>query len=286
MFGYVRLDRMEAKGREYEYYRGVYCGLCRALGKCGGQCARLTLQYDITFLALVRLALEKHEVRFGKRRCVAHPFRKHTEAKKDDAIDFCAYASLILSYQKVLDDKKDERGTKRLLAGVAKPFFGGMSRRARKKFADLNCSICERLAALSDFEASGEKSIDKPAALFGEVMSYLLSYGLEGTAEKLGRVIGLNVGKWIYLADAVDDFEEDIKKRRYNPIAAVYGEEPDASVWKTMRFAMTEALVEAEKAFDLLTYSDEDMRGVVRNIIYVGMPTAADEILTEKEKIE
>ena len=53
MFGYIRLNKPECKIREYEYYRAVYCGLCRMLGKCTGQCSRLMLSYDMTFMALV-----------------------------------------------------------------------------------------------------------------------------------------------------------------------------------------------------------------------------------------
>ena len=59
MFGYIRPEKTECKLREYEYYRGVYCGLCRSLGKCTGQCSRMMLGYDFTFMALVRLALEE-----------------------------------------------------------------------------------------------------------------------------------------------------------------------------------------------------------------------------------
>ena len=287
MFGYVRLYKPEAKMREYEYYRGVYCGVCRALGRCGGQCARLTLQYDTAFLALVRLALEEHEVSFCQKRCIAHPFRAHTEAKRDGAIDFCAYASTLLTYHKILDDKKDERGAKRFAAGLASPVLRGNSRRARRLYPALDCGIRERLEALAAFEVSGERSIDKPALLFGEVMAFLLSFGLSGSAEKIASTIGRYVGKWVYLADAVDDFEEDVKRGRYNPIAAVYGQGPlPASVWETLGETMIASLMEAEKAFDLLEYSDEDMRGVVHNVLYVGMPNTAREILAKKEKTE
>lgn len=287
MFGYVRLYKPEAKMREYEYYKGVYCGVCRALGKCGGQCARLTLQYDTAFLALVRLALERHEVTFGKKRCIAHPFRTHTEAKKDGAIDFCAYASTLLTYYKMLDDKKDERGTKRLAVGLASPVLKGNCRRARRLYPKLDRGIHERLEVLAAFESSGERSIDKPALLFGEVMAFLLSFGLSGSAAAMASVIGRYIGKWVYLADAVDDFEEDVRWGRYNPIVSVYGNGPlPASVWDTLGEAMIASLVEAEKAFDLLEYSDEDMRGVVRNVLYVGMPNTAREILAKKERPE
>lgn len=287
MFGYVRLYKPEAKMREYEYYRGVYCGLCRALGRCGGQCARLTLQYDVAFLALVRLALEEHEVAFEKRRCIAHPLHAHTEAKRDDAIDFCAYASTLLTYHKILDDAADEQGGKRLAAGLLSPVFRGNSRRARRLYPELEAGICERLFSLAAFEASGERSIDKPALLFGEVMAFILSFGLSGSSARIASTIGRYIGKWVYLADAADDFEEDVQRGRYNPISLAYGRGPlSASVWETVKGAMIVSLMEAEKAFDLLEYSDEDMKGVIRNILYVGMPNVTDEILSRKERLQ
>ena len=59
MFGYIRTDTPELRVKENEYYKAVYCGLCRAQGKCTGQCSRMTLSYDMAFLALLRLAVNK-----------------------------------------------------------------------------------------------------------------------------------------------------------------------------------------------------------------------------------
>ena len=59
MYGYIKAYAPELKVREQEYYRAVYCGLCRTMGKCTGQCSRLTLSCDVTFLALLRLLLEE-----------------------------------------------------------------------------------------------------------------------------------------------------------------------------------------------------------------------------------
>lgn len=53
MFGYVRIYKPELKMAEYEHYQGIYCSLCRQLGKRYGPLARLTLSYDFTFLAMV-----------------------------------------------------------------------------------------------------------------------------------------------------------------------------------------------------------------------------------------
>ena len=46
MFGYIKPHSPELKVREDAYYRGVYCGLCRAMGRCTGCLSRFTLSYD------------------------------------------------------------------------------------------------------------------------------------------------------------------------------------------------------------------------------------------------
>ena len=48
MFGYVRPFKGEMLVKEYDAYKGVYCQLCRALGKYYGFPMRLTLSYDCT----------------------------------------------------------------------------------------------------------------------------------------------------------------------------------------------------------------------------------------------
>ena len=52
MFGYIAANKPELKIKEYNVYRSYYCGLCKALGKKGRQCARLSLSYDMAFVYL------------------------------------------------------------------------------------------------------------------------------------------------------------------------------------------------------------------------------------------
>ena len=48
MFGYVKTCTPQLRLCEWEAYRGIYCGLCRTLGRRFGPLARLTLSYDFT----------------------------------------------------------------------------------------------------------------------------------------------------------------------------------------------------------------------------------------------
>ena len=88
MFGYIRPKKSELLVREYEVYRGVYCGVCRELGDSYGLLSRLALSYDSTFYALLLLSLQSDGCPgFSRRHCVANPLKKCT---------FCTGAKLPL----------------------------------------------------------------------------------------------------------------------------------------------------------------------------------------------
>ena len=47
MFGYVKINKMDLTFREYEHYRGYYCGLCKYLKDNHGEISRVSLNYEI-----------------------------------------------------------------------------------------------------------------------------------------------------------------------------------------------------------------------------------------------
>lgn len=285
MYGYVRTHAPELKVRQQEYYRAVYCGLCRTMGKCTGQCSRMTLSYDFTFFALVRMALTGERIEVKPRRCLAHPTRKRPMAEPNDDLALCACTSAILAYHKIRDDLHDERGMKRTAATVAAPFVGSIRRRAMKRgYTDADRRVDVAMRRLCELEASRPPSVDEPATLFGELMAALLGYGLEGNLAKLAHTIGLHVGRWVYILDAIDDFAEDVKSNRYNPLACLYGDpamtELSPEKRESLKIALLNELAELERAFDLLdTADDPDLSGILSNILYLGMPREAERVL-------
>ena len=281
MFGYVRIYKPECRFREYEYYRGVYCGVCRALGKCGGACARLTLSYDAAFLALVRMALEGETPHFAKKRCLAHPLRRHTEALPTAATELSARASLILTYYKNKDDQKDEKGRRRFVAWLLSPALGRMSRRATKEYEALEQRIRASLEALWAFESAPTLSLDRPAALFGETLGEILSFGLADEKEKIARATGRAIGKWVYLVDALDDREDDLRLGRYNPIVFIWGDKPTAGN-EAIALALDACLAEAEAALDLIDFPNDDMKALAENVLRFGMPSEQDKIMKKE----
>lgn len=282
MLGYVRADALELRVREQQYYRAIYCGLCHRMGKCTGQCSRMSLSYDFVFLAALRLSLAGETPEIGRRRCIRHPLRKRPTLGASDPLDYAADASAMLCYHKLRDDLADERGMKRLRALLLRPFFASAYRRAKKRRPALDLKIKEGMDA---FLRSDGGSADAEAARFGEVMAEVFAHGLEENDGRLARAIGRGLGRWIYLVDAADDFWEDRRRGRPNPYIARFGEMPTDAECEQVQLALTAHLCDVERAFVLLdSYPTPELREILANILYLGLPGVGKRVCEQMGK--
>ncbi len=279
MFGYVKIKREELRVREYEYYRAAYCGLCRSMGQCTGQCSRLTLSYDIAFLSQVRMALCGTAPSFKKRRCIAHPIRARMMMERNDQLCYAADVSAILSYEKCRDDVADKRGVKRLLARLLLWAAWPAYRRAKKRREELATQLREKLAALTALEKTRRASVDEPAAIFGELLGLAFSDGLAKEQASVARAIGTKVGRFIYILDAIDDMERDEKTGNFNPVLLCFGAMPDESQRQMLEDALISCLDDAVAALDLMGEKSTPCRTILENILYLGMPAAAKKVI-------
>ena len=288
MFGYVKVNSSELKVQEYDFSRGTYCGLCRAMGKCTGQCSRMTLNYDFVFLAIVRMALNTPQVKFKPRRCLAHPLKKRDSMEKNEVLEYCARASAILNYQKIADDLADEKGFKRFRALLAKPFVAHARKKAIKKdesLRDLDAIIKERLAELAKIEQSDSVSVTEPANCFGLILGEIMACGFEGEERLMAFEFGKNIGAWIYMADAIDDMPDDLKKKRYNAFLKLYnGKLPSKEELASISDAIKNHLYGAEAAFDLFPDMDPALKNIIQNILYLGIPNTTEHIIKSHNK--
>ena len=286
MFGYVRVNSAELKVREYEAYRAVYCGLCGSMGKCTGQCSRVTLSYDFAFLAAFRICLDDTEIKYKKKRCFVHPLRKRSVMERNPQLDYCARSAAVLAYHKVKDDIDDEKRLKKLSALFALPFVSVARKKALKAgLGELDAKVSALLVKLADIEKRGIESVDVPADIFGELLGEMTSHGFEGSKRRIAYNIGHSVGKWIYMADALDDLEEDEKKGRYNPFLLLYGgRAPDERELAAVLDALRVGLCSAEAAIDLMETQRGELRAVVENILFLGMPQLADNIINKRKE--
>ncbi len=271
MFGYIKPVKPELKVRELEYYRGIYCGLCRSMGKHTGGFSRLTLSYDFAFLAAVRMVLSDIKPKFSKCRCMVHPLRKKAMCDDNEALAYCAAAAAVLTECKIRDDINDEKGAKRLAAKIAHIFARKMRNKVRGQAPEE--TIENALKSLSELEEKQCASVDETADKFGELLSAVVSYGYDGAKAKIASAIGYSVGRYIYVLDAADDLEDDKKTGSYNPLKYANLNQND------MKIAVRLELTRLEAAINLLDFDGKrSLEGIIKNIIYLGMPSEADRV--------
>lgn len=289
MLGYVRADAPELRLRDSECYRAIYCGLCRQMGKCTGQCSRLSLSYDFAFLAAFRMSLTNEEMTLEKKRCLVHPIKKRNMTMCSPALAYCADASAILTYHKCRDDVDDEKGLKRLRARAASRFFNSAYRRAKRRHPALDAAVRSYLQELRQYEkdVTAPPSADAPAAIFGNLMAAVCAEGLAGTEARIASSFGRAIGHWIYLIDAADDYRADLACGSFNPFVRLFGDKMTQENADGIALSLKRYLADAESAFLLIdTFPAPEVREILCNILYLGLPRVADRILLKAWKGE
>ena len=278
MFGYIKPLKPELKIKDYATYRSFYCGLCRALDSRGGLKSRITLTYDCTFLIILLTSLYEPETSFKNRRCIANPVKRHKEAH-NIYTDYAADINLMLSYLHFEDDVMDDKSIK-AHAGVA--LYKRQYKKLSRMHEDKAEVIRECLSKLNKIENEpvAEDTPDKAAACFGELLSEVFVQGDDPYKENLSKT-GYHLGRFIYLMDAYDDLNDDIRKKRYNPYKMIYNESDfDAKAEKLLKDEMAAAAYYFEK-LPCTLYGD-----ILRNIIYAGVWSRFDNIKEKEKKYE
>ena len=286
MFGYIRILQPELKIREYECYRGIYCGLCRRMGKCTGQCSRLTLRYDAAAMVCLRMAARDTQPTFTEKRCLVHPLTKAPVLDSCEETETVSCIMAALAYHKCKDDIADERGFKRLGACVSLPYFAYLRCRAKKRLPEIDTIAARGMQAFAKAEKKAGGSADIPANAFGALMGELLSHATDGEAHAVLYELGKSLGRWVYLLDAAEDYEQDAQKGRFNALHALYGSQSLTDEQRTsLDTTLTLELADAVAAADLIDFDGrDDLRAVIYNILCLGMPAQADRVLYPKKE--
>lgn len=204
--------------KEFSLYRAHYCGVCRATAELYGQAARLATNYDITFFSLLMHDLTGTEAGFGQKRCVMHAFQKTGNITLNPLLEKIAALNILMAYNNLKDDVVDE-GIKKTAPRL---LLKGAYKKARKAMPAADASINKHYARLRALERENCGSPDRAADCFASMMR---DAGKEVMGAKYFENAGeflYNLGRWVYLADALDDIDEDFKEKHYNPFLAAY----------------------------------------------------------------
>lgn len=285
MFGYVQPMRSELRVRDMALYKAFYCGQCKAIARRYGAVARGFLSYDTALLGLLSAALYEKEAEVKNERCVVNPLKKKPVACASAALEFAADANIILVYNKLRDDWRDERSKK---AAAGRVFLGRAYKRASRARPELSAAVEAHMQELAGLERAGCMQMDVVADVFARLMQVLFSeMGAGPNDARALSWMAYNLGKWVYLTDAFDDLEKDVASGAYNVLWLQHGAKGDAaSCRRDMRgiveFNLKTSLAQCAAGYELLHI--KRYKELLDNIIYLGLMDRTEHVLKGESK--
>ena len=288
MFGYVTIDKPELKVKEFYRYKSYYCGLCRTLKEEYGFRGRMTLSYDMAFLVLFLTSLYETPTKELQSHCPLHPVKK-IPMLQNEISEYGAKMNILLVYFKCEDDWKDDKSLQgaagmrlfrkkaeticredKSLKGIAgMHLFRKKAKELCKEYKRQAQVIQKQLKVLAVYEEKQEETLDLAAGAFGKLMAELFVYKEDMWEQEL-RNFGFYLGKFIYIMDAYDDLEEDLKTGSYNPLKAVKKNSKDDNDYEnTVQQILVMMMAEATAAFEKLPLLWDSE--ILRNILYSGV---------------
>ncbi len=219
MFGYIKTDLPNMYVKDTILYKAMYCGLCKSIGMTCGHKGRLTLNYDLTFLSVFVHNILGEDVKIEKQRCIIHHIVKRPVAVPDDISKKIGALNVILAYHKLNDDVIDSNKGR-----IKRSFFKSAYKKAKKLEPTLDSIVEKRYKQLLEYEKTNGDSIDISADSFGLMMQDVIKELLNDNINDNILELGYFLGKWIYLIDALDDFDKDKKNNNYNVFVNNYKE--------------------------------------------------------------
>lgn len=286
MFGYLRPYKEELKVKELRKYKKSYCAVCYGLRKKFGFIYSSVLNYEIVFLYIFLESVcrveDKEQIKI---RCSINPLRKIDISINKDLIEYVSFINYYLMLVKLKDNYNDEH----LKIYKVFTYFFERNKKYKNeviKYKELVERISKQYDILYRLENSKKYQFDECSKTMGKILHAIVAFYLEKSTvigdKKYILELSSNLGKWIYLIDAYDDFEDDYDKGRYNPLNEFVYIEKDMSlksgemILKMMSFQMKKILK------NIYFYENEEM---VRNIIVYGTESALARISNKKKKL-
>lgn len=268
MLGYIRPFKPYMRFYEYEIYRSFYCGLCKNLGKNYGQIFRNLLSYDFVFLGLIHSGINGSCETIKAQRCIVHPLRKKNCLCLVNNLDYTSAATVISVYHKICDNISDSKFIAKFIYKILKLFLENGYKKASGLYPELSEIVELYMSKQRKLESENCSNIDKACEPTAQIMA-AIAKGISddmNTSENLYN-FGYHLGRFVYLADARDDLEKDIKHKRYNPLYLNFKDIESAKKFADENINMSLSMLsEFYSNIPLKKHKD-----ITDNIVYLGL---------------
>lgn len=220
IFGYLKPYRNELKLKHLNEYKKAYCTLCYGLRKNTGFLSTVLLNYESVFLYIFLEGLsDNNETSDVKFRCPTNPLKKVESEIDNQLLEYASYINYSLILLKVIDNCRDSNNVLYKL-GLALLSRNKKYSKLRQKYNHIDAKIRGLYDELYQLEKNNCQDFDECSATMGKVLCEIVEYYLltENIECEDAKDFAKHLGMWIYLIDAYDDYEKDIKKRTFNPL--------------------------------------------------------------------
>ena len=225
MFGLMKAKKCGMSEDEKHFRRLNYCGTCKTIGSLYGQKSRLLLNHDTVFLAEILSALSGENVADWQKSYQSFNCLNLPKDKMPLPLQFAATTNVILTEFKLADHVADEKKRRYKIAQNA---FSKEFQTAESLLTKWNFPLDEVKAVLDSQKSieTGVRSLDESAFPTAQTTAIFFREGVKriGQAElgNLAFELGFSFGKLVYLLDAFEDYEKDLRSRQFNAFRAAF----------------------------------------------------------------
>lgn len=283
MFGYIIPDKPNMLIKDFVLYKAYYCGLCKTIKKRNGNLLRLGVNYDIVLLSLVLHNLNNLEPKFIDSSCYVNPLRKHKEVAIDSISESVVDVNTLMAYYKFQDDYIDGAKLKGL---IGKVLYHRNYKKAKKALPATEASLKINYAYLRELEKNNTEGIDIYADTFGKIMRDMGAEISKTNYSEEAAFFMYQIGRWIYLIDAIDDIRADYEKGNFNPFINRYKGMTVDDIYNSknqeLEALMSDTENEIIKAYDKMKITVSE--APLSNIIYMGLGARRAQVLKSRGK--
>lgn len=222
MIGYMKPLKNELKQEQGRIYQALYCGLCRNLNYEYGLRGTFLINYEIVDVLLIIEAMLVEKPSAINKSCSITPFIWKKMIGYDDALFKlgAAISVIVISFElkdNIIDDGKTRD---KVLYSLLKKAIEKVKFMYPDEWSAIEKTYDDYMLIERDVQRDNSgfysilSSCGEITRKIGEILGSSLS---KQYANSIG-ILMYYWGQWIYLLDAIDDFEEDCKKNTFNPL--------------------------------------------------------------------
>lgn len=197
--------------------------MCYGLRKNLGNLSAFILNYETVFLyILLDSVCDDDKKTVGDIRCPLNPVAKPKPEKiREKLLEYVSFINYQLFVLKIKDNCRD---TKNILFKILLRIVLCNSKyeKLKEKYREVSDYMEEQYDILFQLELSSIAEFDSCSDSMGNLLRFVIEYYCNEVAMITVSPelfdFGKHLGMWIYLIDAFEDFEKDIKKNKFNPL--------------------------------------------------------------------